>query len=123
MSKATILWQANSDFQRRFLACSARIALAGGGGGGGKTSALLAAAAIQSANPQHRAIIFRKDIPSLRHIILKSVPLFAPMRATYNKQERTWTPFLPMKTRFHRECARRGSNAQPTAPEAVALSS
>lgn len=30
---------------------------------------------------------------------------------------------LPIKIRFHRECARRGSNAQPTAPEAVVLSS
>ena len=91
MSKPNVLWQANSDFQRRFLACSARIGLAGGGGGGGKTSALLAAAASQTANPRHRAAIFRKDFPSLSHIISSSFPLFLPMRATYNKSEHCWT--------------------------------
>src|SRR5436190_24328555 len=90
VSNRPILWQPNSDVQRAFLACSARTAMMGGGAGGGKTSGLLAAAASQSANPRHRAVIFRKDYPSLRHIISASYPLFLPLGATYNKSEHTW---------------------------------
>src|SRR6266699_2791403 len=85
-----ILWQPNSDVQRAFLACSARTAMIGGGAGSGKTSALLAAAARQTANPKHRAVIFRRDYPSLKQIISASYALFIPMRATYNKSEHTW---------------------------------
>jgi hypothetical protein len=62
----------------------------GGGAGSGKTSGLLAAGALQTANPKHRAVIFRRDYPSLKHIISASYPLFLPLRATYNKQEHTW---------------------------------
>lgn len=91
MSERNVLWKPNSDVQRSFLACSARTAMIGGGAGGGKTSALLAAAALQTANPKHRAVIFRRDIPSLKHIMSASYALFLPMRATFNKQERTWT--------------------------------
>jgi hypothetical protein len=54
------------------------------------TSALLAAAALQTANPKHRAVIFRRDFPSLQHIISASYPLFLPLGASYNKQEHTW---------------------------------
>jgi hypothetical protein len=90
MSKPNVLWRPNSDWQRSFLACSARTAMAGGGGGGGKTSVLLASAAAQTSNPKHRAVIFRKDYPSLKHIISASYELFLPMRAAYNKQEHTW---------------------------------
>src|SRR2546427_3982236 len=63
----------------------------GGGNASGKTSALLAASAIQSANPKHRAVIFRRDYPSLKHIISASYALFFPMRATYNKSDHCWT--------------------------------
>jgi Terminase large subunit, T4likevirus-type, N-terminal len=63
----------------------------GGGAGSGKTSGLLAASAAQSANPRHRAVIFRRDYPSLRHIISASYALFLPLRATYNKAEHCWT--------------------------------
>ncbi len=91
MSDPNVLWQPNSEVQRQFLACSARTAMMGGGAGSGKTSALLAASAAQSANPKHRAVIFRKDFPSLRHIIGASYPLFLPLRATYAKAEHTWT--------------------------------
>ncbi len=62
----------------------------GGGAGSGKSSALLAAAVAQSANPRHRAAIFRRDFPSLRHIISASYALFLPMRGVYNKAEHTW---------------------------------
>jgi hypothetical protein len=90
MSKPNVLWRPNSDWQVSFLSSSARTALAGGGGGGGKTSALLAAAAAQTGNPRSRGVIFRRDYPSLRHIISASYELFLPMRAAYNKQEHTW---------------------------------
>ena len=63
----------------------------GGGAGSGKTSACLAAAALQTANPKHRAVIFRRDYPSLKHIISASYALFMPMRATYNRSDHTWT--------------------------------
>jgi Terminase large subunit, T4likevirus-type, N-terminal len=86
-----VLWQPNSDVQRAFLACSARTAMIGGGAGSGKTSALLAAAALQSGNPKHRGVLFRRDYPSLKHIISASYALFMPMRATYNKSDHTWT--------------------------------
>jgi Terminase large subunit, T4likevirus-type, N-terminal len=89
--KPLILWQPNSDVQRAFLACSALTAMIGGGAGSGKTSGLLAAAATQSGNPKHRAVIFRRDFPSLRHIISASYPLFLPLRASYNKSEHCWT--------------------------------
>lgn len=88
--RRNILWQPNSDVQKAFCACSARTAMIGGGAGSGKTSALLAAAARQTANPKHRAIIFRRDYPSLKQIISASMALFLPMRATYNKAEHTW---------------------------------
>jgi hypothetical protein len=91
VSDRRVLWQPNSDVQRAFLACSARTAMMGGGAGGGKTSALLVAAALQTANPKHHAVIFRRDLPSLRHIITASYPLFLPMRASYNKAEHCWT--------------------------------
>src|SRR5438552_14890047 len=90
MSNRPILWQPNSDPQRALCACSARTAMMSGGAGSGKTSALLAAAALQTANPKHRAVIFRRDYPSLRHIISASYPLFLPLGATYNKAEHTW---------------------------------
>lgn len=90
MSQPNVLWEANSSVQKAFLACSARTALMGGGAGSGKTSALLAAAAAQSGNSKHRAVIFRRDYPSLRHIISASYQLFLPMRASYNKAEHTW---------------------------------
>jgi Terminase large subunit, T4likevirus-type, N-terminal len=90
MSKPNVLWQANSEPQRAFLRSTARHCLIGGGNNSGKTSALLAAAAMQSGNSKHRAIIFRKDYPSLRHIISSSFALFLPMRATYNRSEHTW---------------------------------
>jgi hypothetical protein len=86
-----VLWQPNSDVQRAFLACSARTAMIGGGAGSGKTSGLLGSAATQSGNPKHRAVIFRRDFPSLRQIISASYALFLPMRATYNKAEHLWT--------------------------------
>ena len=86
-----VLWQPNSDVQRAFLACSARTAMIGGGAGSGKTSALLAAGAEQSGNPKHRAVICRRDFPSLRQITSASYALFLPMRATYNKSEHLWT--------------------------------
>jgi hypothetical protein len=90
MNKPNILWQPNSEPQRAFLRSTARHCLIGGGNASGKTSALLAAAAMQSGNSKHRAIIFRKDYPSLKHIISSSYPLFLPMRATYNKSEHCW---------------------------------
>jgi hypothetical protein len=90
VSDRPVLWEPNSDVQRRFLACSARTAMVGGGVGGGKTSALLASAATQSSNPKHRAVIFRRDHPSLKHIVSASYPLFLPLGATYNRQEHTW---------------------------------
>lgn len=86
-----MLWQANSEPQRTVLRSTARHCLIGGGNASGKTSVLLAASAMQSANPKHRAIIFRKDYPSLKHIISSSYALFLPMRATYNKSDHTWT--------------------------------
>src|SRR5262249_11288439 len=89
--KRPVLWQPNSDVQRAFLACSARTAMIGGGAGGGKTSSLLAAAAQQTSNPEHKAIIFRRDYPSLRQIISQSMKLFIPLGATYNKAEHIWT--------------------------------
>jgi len=46
---------------------------------------------MSSGNPKHRAIIFRKDYPSLKHIISSSYALFLPMRASYNKSDHTWT--------------------------------
>jgi hypothetical protein len=91
MSKPKVLWKPNSAVQRAFLACSARTAMIGGGAGGGKTSALLAAAAAQTTNSRHRAIIFRKDYPSLKHIISASYALFLPVGARYNKAEHCWT--------------------------------
>jgi hypothetical protein len=90
MSEPTVLWQANSPVQRAFLACTARTALMGGGVGSGKTSALLVAGALQCANPKSRAIIFRRDYPSLRQIIGASYALFLPLGATYNKSEHIW---------------------------------
>ena len=90
MSKPNVLWQPNSEPQRAFLRSTARHCLIGGGNNSGKTSALLAAAAALSGNPKHRAIIFRKDYPSLRHIISSSFALFLPMRATYHRSEHTW---------------------------------
>jgi hypothetical protein len=63
----------------------------GGGAGSGKTSGLLAASALQTANPKHRAVIFRRDYPSLKHIISASYALFLPLRASYNKAEHCWT--------------------------------
>jgi hypothetical protein len=89
-AKRRVLWQPNSEPQRRFLACSAQTAMLGSGIGSGKTSALLAAAARQTGNPRHRAAIFRLDYPSLRHIIASSIPLFLPLGATYNKSEHVW---------------------------------
>lgn len=86
-----VLWKANSEPQRKFLACSARTAMMGSGAGSGKTSALLAAGAAQSGSPKHRAVIFRRDFPSLRQIISASYALFLPMRAIYNKAEHLWT--------------------------------
>jgi hypothetical protein len=62
----------------------------GGGAGSGKSSALLAASAAASANPKHRAVIFRRDMPSLRHLISSSYALFVPLGAGYNKSEHTW---------------------------------
>ena len=91
MSDKRILWQPNSDVQRSFLACSARTAAIVGGAGSGKSSALLAAAALQIANQKHRAVIFRRDFPSLRHIISASYALFLPLGASYNKAEHCWT--------------------------------
>jgi hypothetical protein len=91
MSKLNVLWQANGEPQRAFLRSTARHCLIGGGNNSGKTSALLAAAAMQTGNPKHRAIIFRKDYPSLKHIISASYALFAPMRAAYHRSDHTWT--------------------------------
>jgi hypothetical protein len=62
----------------------------GGGAGSGKTSAMEAAAARQTANSRHRAIIFRRDYPSLKHIISSSYALFLPLRAQYNRSEHVW---------------------------------
>jgi len=62
----------------------------GGGIASGKTSALLVSGAMQCSHPESRAIIFRKDFPSLRQIIASSYRLFTPMGATYNKSEHTW---------------------------------
>src|SRR5439155_18626077 len=90
MSKPNVLWQPNSETQRACLRSTARHCLIGGGNNSGKTSALLAAAAALSGNAKHRAIIFRKDYPSLRHIISSSFALFLPMRAVYSKAEHTW---------------------------------
>jgi hypothetical protein len=91
MTKPNVLWRANSEPQRAYLRSTARHCLIGGGNASGKTSVLLAASAMSSANPKHRAIIFRKDYPSLKHIISASYALFLPMRATYNKSDHTWT--------------------------------
>lgn len=88
--KPNILWSPNSEAQRKFLATTARVAMLGGGLGGGKTSALLVAAALQCANSKSRAVIFRRDYPSLRQIIASSFSLFLPMRGVYNKGEHTW---------------------------------
>src|SRR5947208_5934712 len=90
MSKPNVLWQPNSEPQRAFCRSTARHCLIGGGNNSGKTSALLAASAMQSANPKHRAIIFRKDYPSLKHIISSSFALFLQMRAEYSRAEHTW---------------------------------
>lgn len=90
LSPRPILWQPNSDVQRAYLACVARIAMMGGGAGSGKTSALIADAAAQTANPKHRAVLFRRDYPSMKHLISSSYALFLPLGATYNKQEHTW---------------------------------
>jgi hypothetical protein len=86
-----ILWEPNSEPQKAFLRSTARHCLIGGGNASGKTSALLAASAMQSANPKHRAIIFRRDYPSLKHIISASYALFLPMRAVYSRSDHTWT--------------------------------
>ena len=85
-----ILWEPNSEPQRAYLACSARTAMIGGGAGSGKTSACLADAAAQIANPKHRAVIFRRDFPSLRHLISASYALFLPLGGSYTRQEHTW---------------------------------
>src|SRR6266700_1952975 len=91
MSKSpNVLWEPNSEVQRAFLRCSARTAMIGGGAGSGKTSALLAAAARQSANPKHRAILFRVSYPALKHIISGSHELFTPLRGEYNRSEHVW---------------------------------
>ena len=91
MSTPRVLWRPNSPPQVAFLRSTARHCLIGGGNNSGKTSALLAGGASQTGNGKHRAIIFRKDYPSLRHIISSSFALFLPMRATYNRSEHTWT--------------------------------
>jgi hypothetical protein len=90
MSKPNVLWRANSEPQRAFLRSTARHCLIGGGNNSGKTSVLLAASAISSGNAKSRAIIFRKDYPSLKQIISDSHALFLPMRATYNRSDHTW---------------------------------
>jgi hypothetical protein len=90
MKQPNVLWQSNSEPQRAFLRSTARHCLLGGGNASGKTSALLAAAAMQTGNSRHRAVIFRKDYPSCKHIISSSYPLFLPMRASYNKSEHCW---------------------------------
>jgi hypothetical protein len=46
---------------------------------------------LQSGNPKARAIVFRKDYPSLKHIISASYALFVPMRGGYNKSDHCWT--------------------------------
>jgi hypothetical protein len=91
MKNRPVIWQPNSDVQRAFLACSARTAMMGGGAGGGKTSALLADGAAQTGNPRHRAVIFRRDYPSLKHLISASYAIFIPLGASYNKSEHAWT--------------------------------
>jgi hypothetical protein len=91
MSAPNILWQPNSEPQKAFLRSTARHCLLGGGNFSGKTSALLAASAMSSGHPKSRAIIFRKDYPSLKQIIADSHALFVPTRATYHRSDHIWT--------------------------------
>src|SRR6266568_2007918 len=85
-----VLWSPTPK-QAEFLACPAREVLFGGSVGAGKSDALLTSALSQTANPRHRAIVFRKSFPQLRDLIARSHELYRALGGEFNKQDKQWT--------------------------------
>jgi Terminase large subunit, T4likevirus-type, N-terminal len=85
-----VLWQPNDGPQTDFLSTIAREVLYGGAAGGGKSDALLGAANRYSADPLHRAIIFRRTFPMLKDLIERSRQLYAPLGAHYRENSAQW---------------------------------
>lgn len=84
-------WSPKSVAQRLALESRADILLFGGAAGSLKTETLLVDAALESANGNLRAIIFRQQLTQQRDIVEKSHRLYQPMCAVYSSSTLTWT--------------------------------
>ena len=91
-----VLWEPTPK-QAAFLAADDFEVLYGGAVGGGKSDALLVDALCAQAggfaNPNHRAILFRRSFPELRDLIARSQELYPAVApgADYNRTEKLWT--------------------------------
>lgn len=104
-----VIWQPIPK-QHEFLACPDYEVLYGGGAGGGKSDGLLMDAWCLSAdahnNPNHRAVIFRKQFKDLIQLIERARVLYPqflrprPGKQLWNEQKATFTTHAGAKLMF-----------------------
>lgn len=98
-----VIWQPNSEPQRRALASRADSVIYGGAAGGGKTDALKAKAMRHVAVPGYAALIFRQTSKQLRQpggLWEKSRELYSAMGGSPNETDLTWKFTAPATITF-----------------------
>jgi len=92
MAKLNIIWQPNSDQQRKFHERTEFEVLYGGARGGGKTTSLLMEALRYVRYANYKALILRRTTPELQEILDKSHRIFpiAIPGAHWKKKEGRW---------------------------------
>ncbi|HZT73421.1 MAG TPA: terminase family protein [Terriglobales bacterium] len=85
-------WRPQSEPQRRALGADAELLLFGGAAGSLKSETLLVDAIREHANPNLRAILFRRSYPELeKTLIRRSRQLYPALGGVYHEAKRTWT--------------------------------
>lgn len=98
---SVVLWEANPGAQTAFLAATAREVLYGGAVGGGKSDALIAMPLRWVNNPQHKAIILRRERKRLQELIDRQHLLYPAVcpGVIWHETELRWK--FPSGARIH----------------------